>query len=298
MVGIYKILSPSGNVYIGQSRDVFKRWRRYKDINSAQRQPSVLRSFNKYGIQNHSFSVLHDLPIDVSQNTLDQYEIFYIEVFKECGFILLNIKDGGLFGSHGQETRRKIGLSKLGNKNRLGKAHTDATKQKISKSKAGRSIAPNKGKKASEETRKKQSAARMGKTPWNKGLIGHTIMSEENRNKTRDRVIKYWKDAKLNGVVVHLSGERCPQSKLTNERVEQIIQMIYEDKKSLAEIGGLFGISKSIISGIKSGKNWKGVCPETREHLSRFKLSYKFSGRHQVIKHCYGVKEQVEKQSA
>lgn len=145
MVGLYKIISPSNNVYIGQSRDILKRWSRYKDINSAQRQPSVLRSFKKYGIDKHKFEIITELPKDVTQKVLDEYEIFYIQQYKECGFILLNIKEGGLFGSHGEKTRIKIGLSKIGNKNMLGKKHTIHTKEKISLTKRGNSPAWNKG---------------------------------------------------------------------------------------------------------------------------------------------------------
>lgn len=169
MVGLYKIESPSGNVYIGQSRDIRKRWNRYRDINSAQRQPSVLRSFQKYGIGNHKFIVLAELPTDVAQDVLDDYEIFYLQQYKDCGVTLLNIKDGGLFGSHGEQTRLKIGASKVGNKYMLGKKHSNATRAKISISKKGKSPAWNKGVSWPQEIRDKMGKGSKGHIPWNKG---------------------------------------------------------------------------------------------------------------------------------
>ena len=181
MVGLYKIESPSGNIYIGQSKDIIKRWGRYKDINSAQRQPAVLRSFEKYGIRNHTFSVLHELPFDVSQEVLDAYEIFYIAQYKECGIKLLNLKEGGLFGGHSDESKKKIGASKIGNKNRLGKSHSNETKDKISKSKKGKSPAWNKGIAWSDGVKEKMYKFPKVGIPWNK----NKQWSDEAKQKMR-----------------------------------------------------------------------------------------------------------------
>ena len=55
--GIYKITSPSGKIYIGQSKDINKRFNLYKRL-QCERQPKLYNSFIKYGTINHKFEVL------------------------------------------------------------------------------------------------------------------------------------------------------------------------------------------------------------------------------------------------
>jgi predicted GIY-YIG superfamily endonuclease len=38
MIGIYKITSPSGKVYIGQSWDIYDRWKKHKQKNLNRRE--------------------------------------------------------------------------------------------------------------------------------------------------------------------------------------------------------------------------------------------------------------------
>lgn len=88
-------------------------------------------------------------------------------------------------------------IKKKGNKNRLGKAHSDETKNKISVSKkANPTPIWNKGKKWGEESRKKMSNSRMGKEPWNKGKKSTFKHSEEHKEKLKIRMKKYWEDRK------------------------------------------------------------------------------------------------------
>ena len=50
MIGIYKITSPSGKVYVGQSKDLIRRKKDYeKYIKTSNRQVKLLASINKYG---------------------------------------------------------------------------------------------------------------------------------------------------------------------------------------------------------------------------------------------------------
>ena len=57
-----------------------------------------------------------------------------------------------------EATRQKMSVVKMGNQNLLGHKPTEETRRKISDAFKGR-ISPNKGKKASDETRQKMSAA-------------------------------------------------------------------------------------------------------------------------------------------
>ena len=55
--GIYKITSPTGRVYIGESKDILKRWASYEKLN-CEVQPKLHRSLIKYGVDEHTFEIL------------------------------------------------------------------------------------------------------------------------------------------------------------------------------------------------------------------------------------------------
>jgi hypothetical protein len=96
MIGIYKITNPNGRVYIGQSRCIRYRWQNHsKKSNTAS---IVSSSIQKYGIENHTFSVVHQLPDDVEQSVLDDYERLYICQYRDCGAVMMNIRAGGHSG--------------------------------------------------------------------------------------------------------------------------------------------------------------------------------------------------------
>lgn len=109
MVGIYKITSPSGKIYIGQSRDIRDRINRYNYL-GCHKQVKLYASLKKYSFKEHKFQVIHELPLDIDQEILNNYEILYLNSYKELGFNMLNIKDGGSNGKHSEETKKKISL--------------------------------------------------------------------------------------------------------------------------------------------------------------------------------------------
>jgi len=94
IAGIYKITSPTGKIYIGQSWDIEKRWKGHA-VKSKKKLPIVL-SILKYGKKSHHFQVMHEIPLDAPQNVLDELEKFYIYQFKEAGFVLMNLTFGGI----------------------------------------------------------------------------------------------------------------------------------------------------------------------------------------------------------
>lgn len=63
LCGIYKITSPSGRVYIGQSKDIESRWSSYRKANCHQ-QRILFNSIVKYGWINHSFEVIEECEMD------------------------------------------------------------------------------------------------------------------------------------------------------------------------------------------------------------------------------------------
>ena len=86
--GIYKITSPSGRIYIGQSIDIQKRWNQYK-YNSCKSQTKLYNSLKKYGWENHKFEIIEEC----SKEELSNREKFWESTIeKKC---LLNIIECG-----------------------------------------------------------------------------------------------------------------------------------------------------------------------------------------------------------
>lgn len=180
IAGIYKIVSPTGKVYIGQSYDIHKRWKLHiwwsKKGNNV-----IYRSIAKHGADSHEFSIIHELPSDVDKVIMTNYEQLYMDQHRESGAIMLNMtlaagSTKGMVVS--EETRRKISES---NKGRKPPVVTDATRKKISdalkgnKHTLGRKLTPEQcraiserqlgkpGKIPNEESRRKMSIAGKGK---------------------------------------------------------------------------------------------------------------------------------------
>lgn len=76
MIGIYKITSPSGKVYIGQSKNIPQRLWKYKKL-KCESQVKLYRSLKKYGVNNHTFEIIHECEID----DLNRLERYYQELF-------------------------------------------------------------------------------------------------------------------------------------------------------------------------------------------------------------------------
>lgn len=185
MIGIYKITSPSGKVYIGQSWDIKKRWYAYKS-DSGKGQRHLYNSLKKYGSRNHFYEILTELPKDVTQDILNNYEAYYINQYREVGYELLNLKEGGSNGKHSAETRILIGIKSKGHPGNSttfktghslfrtaehskkisealkGKVVSNETKKKLSELNSG-SRHPKFGKKNSIETRRKISESNKGR---------------------------------------------------------------------------------------------------------------------------------------
>lgn len=144
--GIYVIESPTGDIYVGQSINLRKRFNSYRNLECKQ-QPGIYNSLKKHTPEKHEFKIIHPLPHDVSREVIDCYEITYIELFKQNGFKVLNISGGGHNGKMAEETKQKLSLSKKGKPRDYFKGELN----------------PYFGKKHSDEVRKRMSASNKGK---------------------------------------------------------------------------------------------------------------------------------------
>lgn len=114
--GIYKITSPNGSIYIGQSIDIEKRFKLYKRMD-CKGQKRLYRSFIKYGIDNHIFDIIHICEY-VELNKLEKYYVDLYGTFNSS--IGLNIRDGGgSLGKLSEETKNKIKAIKKSQSNEI-----------------------------------------------------------------------------------------------------------------------------------------------------------------------------------
>lgn len=175
IIGIYKITSPNGAIYIGLSTDIYYRiYSCYKKLRCKQ-QHKIYNSLIKYGVENHKFDIVHIIDrIDLSKseiiNKLNELEIEYIKKFNsfygDNDKYGMNLTRGGGLMELTKETRRIIS-----EKNK-GRTVSEETRIKISKFHKGKKLSKehidkiskaNKGRIISEETRNKFSESHKGK---------------------------------------------------------------------------------------------------------------------------------------
>jgi group I intron endonuclease len=197
-IGIYKITSPSGKVYIGQAIDISKRWNDYKNLN-CKGQRKLFNSLNYYGVNSHTFEIIMECAIE----DLNYYERHYQEYYDVLGDYGLNLKYtnvGDKKQVYSAETKLIMSLSrkekfKNGYINPMyGIEITDEHRKKLSESK--------KGKKHSEETCKKRSKSMEGKN------IGK-VRSDESKLKISQNSAKAKKVVNIQTGDIYISANEC-----------------------------------------------------------------------------------------
>lgn len=111
-IGVYKITSPSGRIYIGQSIDIDRRWGEHLK-NKGKNYSHLKHSFEKYGPKNHIFEIIEECKIE----ELDNKEYFHKkQLIDEFGWgkaLFCQLIDGK-GGPKSQETKDKISKSSKG----------------------------------------------------------------------------------------------------------------------------------------------------------------------------------------
>ena len=178
MIGIYKITSPSGKIYIGQTTNFTKRKNYYKN-GAKPYQVRIHNSLQKYGYDAHSIEFIEQCLVE-NLNERERYWQDFYDVIGENGLNcrLTETKDKSGFIS--DESKSKMSEARqnriLTDKEKyrlkslfLGRKHTEETRLKMSESAKGRKFTKEhiaklpqnqKGKyrpKASEATKIKQS---------------------------------------------------------------------------------------------------------------------------------------------
>lgn len=114
--GIYKITSPTGRVYIGQSRNLKRRLTEYKLKSKVKYQPRIIYSFDKHGVEKHQFDIIEYC----SEEQLNCSERFWQDEFDVLGKDGLNCylqECGKTFRINSEETTRKLSEANKGQNN-------------------------------------------------------------------------------------------------------------------------------------------------------------------------------------
>lgn len=161
--GIYQITNlVNGKVIIGQSRNIIKRWRYYR--NNLNRNvwcnPHLQNAWNKYGEKNFKFEILLECPLEKLNDEEKRLIMENKANDREYGY---NMTEGGESPSFSEETRQKMRMAKLGKYDgekhpQFGKSKSEETRQKMRENNTG-SKNHNYGKAMSEEQKAKISIA-------------------------------------------------------------------------------------------------------------------------------------------
>lgn len=84
--GIYKITSPYGQVYIGQSVDIEKRFMQHRR-NNTKGHSKLKSSFNYHGSYNHVFEIIEECNFD----DLNEREMYWFNYYSNNGYDMLNL---------------------------------------------------------------------------------------------------------------------------------------------------------------------------------------------------------------
>jgi len=152
MTGIYKITSPKGRVYIGQSVNIPVRFRQYKK-KACKEQRRLHSSFIKYGTENHVFEILEECDITL----LNDRERHWQDVYNVCSKSGLNCRltaSSDRSGNLSQYTKNKISLKNKEARRGKNNSLSEETKLRISNAQKGSFM--------SEESKRLLSESRKG----------------------------------------------------------------------------------------------------------------------------------------
>lgn len=186
--------------YIGQSVDIFDRWKDYKRL-KCKNQRKILHALKKYGYDGFEKRIIELCDNDIPQSVLDLKEDSWIRHLNSIdnGY---NIRNGGSRGRHTDETKRLLSHRNISAESRkrmsesaTGKIISDETRRKISTTLQGRKFSAehrrkisdaNRRRVVSDDTRLKQRAKRMPES-------AKKILSNLSKNQTRDYHGRYVK---------------------------------------------------------------------------------------------------------
>ena len=154
MIGIYYIENPKGKVYVGQSRNIEKRFSGYSKLN-CKGQPKLFNSLKKYGWDNHYKTVLEVCKLGELNERERYWQEKYNVIVEGLNDRLQSTKKKPAIISEEHRNNYRKAARKRGNNRPVGYyKHSKETIRKIKESNVGQS--------RSLEARKKMSMAKAG----------------------------------------------------------------------------------------------------------------------------------------
>lgn len=132
MIGIYKITSPTGRIYIGQSINLLMRFKSYKKL-ACKSQPKLYNSFIKHGFASHKIEVLEFCETSELNNRERHYQDLYNT--QKSGLNCRLTDSLTASGKLSKEHREKIGIA---NSKRIYKESTRLKKSKLASERVGK----------------------------------------------------------------------------------------------------------------------------------------------------------------
>lgn len=230
---IYKATFPSGKVYIGQTiRSLNKRINKHNSAalnkKSKEYNYAIARAIRKYGKENVIWDILYNNVLYKDLNKLEIKTISNHNSF-ENGYNLTTGGNSNFICS--PKTIEKISKAVKGRK------HSEESKRKMSEAQKNRS----------DETRRKISEGQKGRKHSEKSK---KKMSESSKNKCHSEETKL-KISKAN------SGENNKNAKLNLIQVEEIRSKYKENTHTQRKLYEEYNVSKSTISKIINITAWK-----------------------------------------
>ena len=180
ITGIYLITSPSGRLYVGQSEDIYKRWKRYFTYN-IKGQHKILNSLIKYTPEQHTFQILSECESeDLNKFERTFGDLFYKKKKKNLNLQLPGYDDVKLKVS--DEVRIKISKSLKGKSN-INKSLCQLGQKNHRFGKPGSML----GKKLSEEAKRKISERMTGEKNHQFDKTGALCHNFNKRGKDANR---------------------------------------------------------------------------------------------------------------
>lgn len=179
--------SINGKMYIGQTIFSLRRRKRRHISDTLSKRDNMYfhNSLRKYGSDNFEWVIIHD---DITTiEDLNVLEIFYIKKYNSFGEFGYNLNTGGNNALASEETKKR--MSESGKGKNKGKKRSEETKRRISET--------NKGRKLSEKTKRRISEAQSGKK-----------LSEEHKRKISEaQKGKYKGKASPHAASITIDGE-------------------------------------------------------------------------------------------
>jgi group I intron endonuclease len=209
---VYVIVDENNNpFYIGQTKNLKRRVKRhFSDAKNKTYDYYVCRKIGKFLEENKEigFDIIED---NIDKENIDKKEIEYIKRFKELGYKLCNLTEGGQGYYSFTEEQRKRAV-----KNRIGLKRSKETRRRMSESQTGRKFskehkeklsAARKKRTTKPETRLKASQTSKGKINIKKYLL---IDPDGNKYITEEGLSKFCEEHNLTTTNMHkvIQGKR------------------------------------------------------------------------------------------